>query len=91
VSNGENSDVTRRLDIDNVVRETRHGASSNRQIRGHAWHERARLGQEHDLVYGCVNGVEEFQSEVFTLRFVPPTGEAIFGVRFVLEPNAQVH
>ena len=50
-----------------------------------------RLRHRHDVVNGGVNGIEELDAQVFPALFVPSTGEAILGIRFVLESNGRIH
>lgn len=59
VRDGENTNPSRRLEIDDVVRKTRHSAAAIRQVGGHSWNQRASLRYRRDLINGGVNRVEE--------------------------------
>lgn len=86
--NGEDSDVVLLFKIDDVVRKALHGNLSNWQLRGHARHTRTRAWQIHDLAYGGIYGVEEFQTETCSTTFIPTSGLTVPGVSLVLKPNA---
>jgi len=63
MSDGENSNVARHVEVDHVIRETGHGAPSDGQVSRNSGHGLACGGESNDLMDGGVNGVEELEAK----------------------------
>lgn len=83
--------MRRHLQVHDVIGEARHRAASNSQVSWQWSDQAAGTRHRHDLINGCVNGIEELDAQVLSSRLVPSTGDAVFGVRLVVKPNARIH
>ena len=91
MGDGENPEMSRGLEVHDVVRKPRDGSASNRQLWRHSRHQGVGPWHRHDAINRGINGVEEFKPEVRAPIFVPSTRKAVFGVRFVFKANVGVH
>ena len=88
---GENPNVGRHLQVDDVIRKSRDGSASNGQVSRQTAHSGTGARQCHDLINGCVHGIEELDAQVLSPSLVLAAGEAVFGVRLLVEANARIH
>ena len=91
VRDSKNTDVRGHFEVDNVIRKAGDRAASNWQVGRHSSDQGARAWHRHNPINGRVNGIEELDPKVLATSLVPPTSEAVFGVRLVIKANARIH
>ncbi len=74
-----------------MIRKAGHGATSNSQVGRQPSDQGRSAWHRHNLIDGRVHGIEELDAQVLASSLVPATGEAVFGVRLVIKPNARIH
>ena len=91
VRNGEDSDMRRHFQVDDVIGKSRYGTASNGQINWQSADPGTGERHRYDLINCCVNGIEELDAQVISPSLVPTAGEAVFGVRLVVKADARIH
>ena len=85
VRNGEDADVCRHLQVDNVIRKSHDRPAANGQVGWQPANLSTGVGRHHDLLDGCIDGIEALDAQGFSPGLVPTAGEPVFGVRLVVE------
>jgi hypothetical protein len=88
VRDREDSDVPRRLDVHNVVRESRYGVTPNKRLNWQPRNACTHARHCHDPIDRGIDSVEEFNPKVLALALVPATGKPVLLVRFFFKSNA---
>lgn len=83
--------MRRRFQVDDVIGKARHGSASNGKVGWQSTNPGTGARHRHDLVDGCVNGVEELDAQALSPSLVPSAGKAVFGVRLVVKANTRIH
>ena len=91
MSDGENSNGVRLVEVDDVIWETCHGAPSDGQVLRNSGHGLTCGWEPHDLIDGGVNGIEELHAQTESTTLVPACGFAVLIAGFVFKPNAGIH
>jgi hypothetical protein len=91
VGDGENPEVPTRFEIDDVIRETHHGTTTNREVSGNSGHERVGSRELNNVINGRIDSIEELDAEMLAAFFVVATGETVLDLGLFFKSNARVH